>query len=119
GGHLCLMRRADPDAGVEASSDEAKPNPTRYDGVTGLPDITRLVERLELSLSGAAPSVSVLVLGVETEQHRMGKPGRMSQAAVLREIAGRITAKLEVDGFVARLGDWSFAILLAAGDELT
>jgi EAL domain-containing protein (putative c-di-GMP-specific phosphodiesterase class I) len=43
----------------------------------------------------------------------------MSQAAVSREIAGRITAKLEVDGFVARLGDWSFAIVLAGGDELT
>ncbi|MGN6872906.1 MAG: EAL domain-containing protein [Solirubrobacteraceae bacterium] len=122
GGHLCLMRRADPDAGPEASIDEAKPNRTRYDGVTGLPDVTRFVERLELSLSGAGASsvsVSVLVLGVETEQHRMGRPGRMSQAAVLREIAGRITAKLDADGFVARLGDWSFAILLAGGDELT
>jgi PAS domain S-box-containing protein len=119
GGHLCLMRSADPDAGLEASIDEVNPSRTRYDGVTGLPDVTRFVERLELSLFGAgASSVSVLVLGVETEQHRMGKPGRMSQAAVLREIAGRITAKLDTDGFVARLGDWSFAILLAGGDEL-
>jgi PAS domain S-box-containing protein len=120
-GHLCLLRRAQPDLGPEASStDEAGPNRTWYDGVTGLPDVTRLVDRVELSLSGAAdPSVAVLVLGVETEPHRAGEPGQVSQAAVLREIADRITAKLEVDGFVARLGDWSFAILLPGGDELT
>jgi PAS domain S-box-containing protein len=128
-GHLCLMRRANPGAGLEApvdetsvdetSVDEVRPNRTQYDGVTGLPDVTRFVERLELSLLAAgARSVAVLVLGVETEQHRMGKPGRVSQAAVLREIAGRLTAKLDADGFVARLGDWSFAVLLAGGDEL-
>ncbi|HET6867770.1 MAG TPA: EAL domain-containing protein [Solirubrobacteraceae bacterium] len=119
-GHLCLLRPARPDARLEASGEEERPNQTRYDGVTGLPDVTRFVERLELSLSGTgASSVAVLVLAVETEYHRLGEPGRMSQAAVLREIAGRITAKLEVDGFVARLGDWSFAILLTGGDELT
>ena len=119
-GHICLMRQARPDAGQAASLDEAKPTRNRYDGVTGLPDVTRFVERLERSLSGAAASSeAVLVLGVETEQHRVGKPTRISQAAVLREIAGRIAAKLEPDGFVARLGDWSFAILLAGGDELT
>lgn len=120
GGHLCLMRRAQPDAGVAESIDDAESDRTRYDGVTGLPDVTRFVERLELSLfSAGASSVAVLVLGVETEQHRLGKPGRISQAAVLRKIASRITAKFEADGFVARLGDWSFAILLAGGDELT
>lgn len=120
GGHLCLLREAQPDAGPEAPTDEARPNRSRYDGVTGLPDVTRFVERLESSLSGAGASpVAVLVLGVETERHRLGKAGRVSQAAVLREIASRIAAKLEVDGFVARLGDWSFAILLAGGDELT
>ena len=120
GGHLCLMRHAQPDAGLEASIDDAERDRTHYDGVTGLPDVTRCVERLELSLFSAGPSsVAVLVLGVETEQHRLGQPGRISQATVLREIASRITAKLELDGFVARLGDWSFAILLAGGDELT
>lgn len=120
GGHLCLLRRAQPGAGSEATTGEERPNRTPYDGVTGLPDVMRFVERLESSLSGVAASpVAVLVLGVETEQHRIGKAGRMSQAAVLREIASRIAAKLEADGFVARLGDWSFAILLAGGDELT
>lgn len=115
-GHLCLMRPAR----LEAAADEARPTRTRYDGVTGLPDVMRFVERLERSLSGTgAASVAVLVLAVETEQHSLGKAGRMSQAAVLREIAGRITAKLEMDGFLARLGDWSFAILLSGGDELT
>ncbi|HSC01919.1 MAG TPA: EAL domain-containing protein [Solirubrobacteraceae bacterium] len=119
-GHLCLMRGAESEAGPEASIDEATSTRNRYDGVTGLPDVTRFVERLELSLFGAgASSVAVLVLGVETEQHRVGEPVRVSQAAVLREIAGRIAGKLEADGSVARLGDWSFAILLAGGDELT
>jgi PAS domain S-box-containing protein len=118
-GHLCLMRRIEPHAGLDAPIDDAEPDRTHYDGVTGLPDLARFVERLELSLrSAGAASVAVLVLAVETEQHRLGKPGRISQAAVLREIARRITAKLEVDGFVARLGDWSFVILLAGGDEL-
>ena len=120
GGHLCLMRSTQPDAGLTASVDDPEPDRTGHDGVTGLPDVTRFVERLELSLfSAGASSVAVLVLGIETEQHRLGKPGRISHAAVLRDIAGRIAPKLEVDGFVARLGDWSFAILLAGGDELT
>jgi PAS domain S-box-containing protein len=119
-GHLCLMRHAHADAGLEEPIDDAEPDRAHYDGVTGLPDVARFVERLELSLLGAgASSVAVLVLGVETEQHRLGKAGRISQAAMLREIASRITAKLGTDRFVARLGDWSFAILLAGGDELT
>jgi PAS domain S-box-containing protein len=118
--HLCLMRRIEAHGTREASIDALDCTRTRHDGVTGLPDVTRLIARLEPALTGArAASVAVLVLGVETEQHRVGEPARISQAAVLCEIADRITAKLEPDGFVARLGDWSFAILLGGGDELT
>lgn len=118
--HLCLMRPIEADGSREASIDGLDPTRNRYDGVTGLPDVTRFIARLEPALTGArAASVAVLVLGVETEQHRVGEPARISQTAVLCEIADRITAKLEPDGFVARLGDWSFAILLGGGDELT
>ena len=94
--------------------------PIRHNGVTGPPDATQFIARLEPALAGArAASVAVLVLGVETEQHRTGAPARISQAAVLCEIAYRLTAKVEPEGFVARLGDWSFALLVAGGDELT
>jgi EAL domain-containing protein (putative c-di-GMP-specific phosphodiesterase class I) len=38
---------------------------------------------------------------------------------VLRAIAKRIAAELEPNDLLARLGDWSFGILLSGGDELT
>jgi PAS domain S-box-containing protein len=116
-GHLCLMRNIDVG---RASIDDAERSRLGRDGVTGLPDTTRFVERVELALSGAGASpVAVLVLGVETERHRVGEPARISQADVLRATADRLTAKLESNRFVARLGDWAFGILLAGGDELT
>jgi PAS domain S-box-containing protein len=118
--HLCLMRTVESDGSREDAVDAPDGIPTRHDGATGLPDATQLIARLEPALTGArAASVAVLVLGVETEQHGSGDPARVSQAAVLREIADRITAKLEPEGFVARLGDWSFALLVVGGDELT
>lgn len=118
--HLCLMRPIEADDNQEASIDTLDSSRSRHDGVTGLPAATQFIARLEPVLAGAgAASVAVLVLGVETEQHGVGEPARISQAAVLRDIAERITAKLEPGRFVARLGDWSFAILLTGGDELT
>jgi PAS domain S-box-containing protein len=124
--HLCLMRTAQPnigledEIGLEDQIEDAEPSRTRYDGVTGLPDVTRFVERLERTLSGVrAPSVSVLVLGVETERREAGDQRATNQADVLRAIAGRVSDKLGPDGFLARLGDSSFGILLAGGDELS
>jgi PAS domain S-box-containing protein len=135
-GHLCLMRdtraRAREErqgwalptpgsrAHLDAPIDGAVRTGGTHDGVTGLPDAIVFAERLERALSGAgAPSVAVIVLGVETERRRAGEYCETSQADVLRGVAGRITAKLGRHGFVARLGDWSFGILVAGGDELT
>ncbi len=116
-GHLCLMRNVGTD---RASIGPAERNRVGHDGVTGLPDLSRFIERTELALAGAgASSVAVLMLDVETERHRAGQPGRISQADVLRGTADRLTATLDANRFVARVGDWSFGILLAGGDELT
>lgn len=88
--------------------------------MTGLPDVTHFAQRLERSPAGAGgSSVAVLVLGVETDLQTTCGPGATSQSVTLRGIAGRITLKLPADGFVARLGDRSFAILLTGGDKLT
>ena len=103
-----------------ASIDTLDPSRSRHDGVTGLPAATQFIARLEPALAGVgAASVAVLVIGVEIERRGVVEPPLISQATVLREIADRITAKLKPDRFVARLGDWSFAILLVGGDELT
>ncbi len=92
----------------------------RPDGVTGLPDAVQFVERLERMLAGPdQPSLSVLVLGVEAQPRDEGPGGRSREVDLLRAIAGRLEAKLGPDGFVARLGDRSFGILLATRDELT
>jgi PAS domain S-box-containing protein len=115
--HLCLMRNI---GAHRASIDDPTGSRVGHDGVTGLPDVARFLERVELTLSGAgASSVAVLVLGVETEQHRVGQPARISHADLLRGTAQRLTSKLESNRFVARVGDWSFGILLVGGDELT
>jgi PAS domain S-box-containing protein len=132
GAHLCLIRDltartrsgsgSGHDAGLAVPVGVSGGAPEMRDGVTGLPAVSGFVERLERALSGAGTdTTAVLVLGVETERRGGRGPGAeaTSQTDLLRGIAQGLGAKLGPDEFLARLGDWSFGILSAGGDELT
>jgi PAS domain S-box-containing protein len=91
----------------------------RHDGLTGLPDATLFIERLEQAITSADPrSLTVCVLAVEPTP-RAARLGRRSQADVMRSSAARIIARLGTEEFVGRLGDSAFGILLTSSDELT
>lgn len=120
-GHLCLLRDVSARGTRQFPSGELlSADRAGLDGLTGLPDAASFLERLEHGLSGRdEPSLAVLVIGMEARWPEAGRTGRSMQVDVRRAIAERIAMRLGSGGFLARLGDWSFGILLASRDELT
>ena len=86
-----------------------------YDSLTGLPNRTFLLERLELALAGATAAnkkVAVLFLDLDNFKTINDSLGHSIGDLLLREIARRLKLFVREDDTVARLGGDDFLIAL-------
>jgi diguanylate cyclase (GGDEF)-like protein len=88
-----------------------------HDGLTGLPNRTLFLERLERAL-GAGTAVAVLYLDLDLFKQVNDSLGHAAGDDLLRGVAGRLRECVRAGDMTARLGGDEFAILLEpAGGE--
>lgn len=87
-----------------------------HDGLTGVPNRTMLMDRLECALSAASErqtQVAMLVLDLDDFKRVNDTLGHRYGDELLREVAHRLTMSLRGSDTVARLGGDEFAILIS------
>ncbi len=90
-----------------------------FDPLTGLPNRTQLLERVEAALREAGPAgatLALLTLNVNRFDDIQVGLGLRQGDEVLRQLAGRFAAALGEGEFLARLGGDVFAVLVEGGD---
>jgi diguanylate cyclase (GGDEF)-like protein len=86
------------------------------DGLTGLPNRLIFVDRADQAMRQAARSgsrVAVAVMDIDQVEDVRQTLGPMSGEELLRQIALRLTGSLRRSDTVARIGDSTFAVILA------
>jgi diguanylate cyclase (GGDEF)-like protein len=121
--HLTLMQSGAGLAGIAIERQRAMErlvHDARHDGLTGLPNRTSIVERLDTALAGAQPEEECAVLfidldGLKALNDTLGHDGADE---VLREIGLRLSASVRAEDFAGRFGGDEF-IVVARGASHT
>jgi diguanylate cyclase (GGDEF)-like protein len=82
-----------------------------YDTLTGLENRARFLEIMKLTAASGA-SAALVLLDLDAFKHVNDTLGHLAGDGVLRDAAGRMTARLSGRGTLARLGGDEFAALL-------
>ena len=114
--HLALMQAG---AGLAAIAIERQRamerlvHDARHDGLTGLPNRTAIVERLDTALAGAQPEDECAVLFVDLDGLKAVNDtlGHDRADEVLHEIGLRLAAAVRVDDFAGRFGGDEFLVV--------
>lgn len=89
---------------------------THFDQLTGLPNRTRFLERIEEELRGGR-AFTILKLGLDRFKEINASLGFAAGDALLRRAGERIAEAVGPDAFVARLGADEFGVLWSGSDD--
>jgi diguanylate cyclase (GGDEF)-like protein len=114
--HVALMRAGAGLAGIAIERQRAMEqlvHDARHDGLTGLPNRTSIVERLDTALAGAQPDEECAVLFIDLDGLKALNDtlGHDRADEVLREIGLRLSASVRADDFAGRFGGDEFIVV--------
>ena len=114
--HLALMQAGAGLAGIAIERQRAMErlvHDARHDGLTGLPNRTAIVQRLNEALVGAEPDDECAVLFIDLDGLKALNDtlGHDRADEVLREIGLRLAAAVRVDDLVGRFGGDEFLVV--------
>ena len=98
------------DVTARRGTEQALRHQAAHDGLTGLANRTRLLERLELAAS-RAPGVGVLYLDLDGFKAVNDRAGHATGDLLLQQVAARLLGVVRPDDTVSRLGGDEFAVV--------